>query len=534
MGLKEVADAILSGASDALVTQFPDGTMRSSSFCVRFGRLKVRTRGGKMIRLVCNGELTCVYMVIGQNGDCSFAGFVDPPNDFSGEGADPTTPTTTQGDGFKTYTPTTTQKALCKSVEATPDNDILQRLRLKMGRNDIQYQVDSKMRGIQTLTSRVFLVKSTTKLVISDIDGTITKSNVKGQIAGFLGRDFTHDGIARFYSKLADEGHQFIYLTSRPVTSNHGTRQYLDSIRQEHPEEVENDLPPRSHTPPPPGNRGSSSSNPAVTKEPQSATIPRKKKGFSIFNSNNKKDEPPPKSYSLPPGPVIGSPDSLVNVLVQEIKKEPHRFKIPALLEILGLFNHSPEPPRLNYGPESEMLSRALVEMGLEPAKRDCEGIFLPQGIESQQQSKEHPFVAAFGNAPTDLLSYYCVGVPLDRVYMVNTRSEIRGGNTTAKMAEIDESEYHYSDKAHIVNGYQAAESFVDFLLSERCVREEHTERKRQSQLSQSKLSTKSSSSVGEPSPMPSPEPVIQESGDKVKVVPLPRDILKGLQQKTV
>ena len=344
MGLKEVADAILSGASDVLVTQFPDGSMKSTSFCVRFGRLKVRSRGGKMIRLVCNSELTCVYMIIGTNGDCSFAGFVEPPTDFSTIEQDPTTPIANQSDGFKSFSPATnTQKALSKSVEATPDNDILQRLKLKIGRNDVQYQVDSKMRGTQTLTSRVFLVKSTTKLVISDIDGTITKSNVKGQIAGFLGRDFTHDGIARFYSKLADEGHQFIYLTSRPITSNHGTRQYLDSIKQdEQPQKAERtdssqqDLEKEKHrSSTPPGNRSSSSSNSATTKDgPPSAVIPKKKKGFSIFKKNSDIDKEDPRSYGLPPGPVIGSPDSLINVLVQEIKKEPHRFKIPALLEV--------------------------------------------------------------------------------------------------------------------------------------------------------------------------------------------------------
>ena len=115
---------------------------------------------------------------------------------------------------------------------------------------------------------------------------------------------------------------------------------------------------------------------------------------------------------------------------------------------------------------------------------------------------------------------------------MVNTRSEIRGGNTTIRMAEIDEAEYHYSSNSHVVNGYQAAESFVDFLLSERLHREEYKNRRRNSQQPTQtiKLESKSSSLVDEPSP----EPVIQESGDKVKVVPLPRDVLKCLGQKTV
>jgi len=83
------------------------------------------------------------------------------------------------------------------------------------------------------LTCTIYLWKDTDKVVISDIDGTITKSDVMGYIYGAIGRDWTHDGIAELYSKLEENGYKIAYLSSRPVGHTGVTRAYLERVLQE-------------------------------------------------------------------------------------------------------------------------------------------------------------------------------------------------------------------------------------------------------------------------------------------------------------
>ena len=73
------------------------------------------------------------------------------------------------------------------------------------------------MQGISTINANIFLWNSNEKIIISDIDGTITKSDVRGQIAGFLGLEWNHEGVAYFYTKLYNNNYRFMYLTSRGI-----------------------------------------------------------------------------------------------------------------------------------------------------------------------------------------------------------------------------------------------------------------------------------------------------------------------------
>jgi len=54
---------------------------------------------------------------------------------------------------------------------------------LHMGQNIMRFEVDEKDTGLKakaTIGGRIFLWDHLTKIVISDVDGTITKSDVKG------------------------------------------------------------------------------------------------------------------------------------------------------------------------------------------------------------------------------------------------------------------------------------------------------------------------------------------------------------------
>lgn len=68
-----------------------------------------------------------------------------------------------------------------------PTSDQLKTLNLKSGVNTIKFSVSTSF-----VTARVFLWSWDDKIVISDIDGTITKSDVLGHVFAVIGKDWTH------------------------------------------------------------------------------------------------------------------------------------------------------------------------------------------------------------------------------------------------------------------------------------------------------------------------------------------------------
>jgi phosphatidate phosphatase LPIN len=83
------------------------------------------------------------------------------------------------------------------------------------------------------LTGRIFFWDYTTKVIISDVDGTITKSDMLGQLLPRFGRDWTHGGIAKLFTAIKANGYEFLYLTSRPIGLADNTREYIKGIIQD-------------------------------------------------------------------------------------------------------------------------------------------------------------------------------------------------------------------------------------------------------------------------------------------------------------
>ncbi|GEM06033.1 lipin 1 [Rhodotorula toruloides] len=105
-------------------------------------------------------------------------------------------------------------------------------LKLKKGMNNISFSVRSSYSGIATCTSRIFLWESDFQVVISDIDGTITKSDALGHVFTMIGRDWTHLGVAKLYTDISRNGYKMMYLTSRAIGQADTTREYLKGIKQ--------------------------------------------------------------------------------------------------------------------------------------------------------------------------------------------------------------------------------------------------------------------------------------------------------------
>lgn len=104
----------------------------------------------------------------------------------------------------------------------------LQDLRLKPGPNVMSFTVNRA-----TCSANMYLWRHEVPVVISDIDGTITKSDALGHVLNMIGRDWTHLGIAKLYSDIFANGYNIMYLTSRSVGQADTTRAYLGNIVQE-------------------------------------------------------------------------------------------------------------------------------------------------------------------------------------------------------------------------------------------------------------------------------------------------------------
>ena len=99
----------------------------------------------------------------------------------------------------------------------TPSSSQLASLNLQPGENIITFTVQSRLQGQQTITGKIFLWDYRTKIVISDVDGTITRSDVMGHVMPRFGHDWSHHGICNLFEKISNNGYQVLYLTARAI-----------------------------------------------------------------------------------------------------------------------------------------------------------------------------------------------------------------------------------------------------------------------------------------------------------------------------
>lgn len=109
-------------------------------------------------------------------------------------------------------------------------------LLLVSGRNPVRYLLleDDKVAGVAH--ANIFLWSYADKVVISDIDGTITKSSAGGIYDTILTERYSncHDAVCRFFSSLAMQKKlQVLYVTSRPIVLASRTRKFLNNLRQQ-------------------------------------------------------------------------------------------------------------------------------------------------------------------------------------------------------------------------------------------------------------------------------------------------------------
>ena len=105
---------------------------------------------------------------------------------------------------------------------------------LKPGRNKMRYLLLDDQRIIGVAHAYIFLWNYQDSVVVSDIDGTITKSNARGVLGTIVTKQYVrvcHVGICHLLSSLSSSS-QIVYVTSRPLSLASQTRQFLSNLRQ--------------------------------------------------------------------------------------------------------------------------------------------------------------------------------------------------------------------------------------------------------------------------------------------------------------
>ncbi|OMO78979.1 hypothetical protein CCACVL1_13981 [Corchorus capsularis] len=183
-----------------------------------------------------------------------------------------------------------TAKQVKKMIRAiTPTSEQLASLNLKDGMNHIAFTFSTPMLGKQQVDARIYLWKWNTRVVISDVDGTITKSDVLGQFMPLVGVDWSQTGVAHLFSAIKENGYQLLFLSARAISQAYITRQFLVNLKQD--------------------------------------------------------------GKALPDGPIVISPDGLFPSLYREvIRRAPHEFKIACLEDIKALFPSDCNPFYAGFG----------------------------------------------------------------------------------------------------------------------------------------------------------------------------------------
>ena len=170
-----------------------------------------------------------------------------------------------------------------------PSSRQLSQMNLEPGQNLVTFTFNTTIWGVQQLHAYLFLYPWNIRLVVSDIDGTITRSDIMGQLLPMVGGDWSQSGVTKLYTSIVGNGYKMMYLSARAIAQASATRDYLANVQQD--------------------------------------------------------------GESLPQGPVIMSPDGLLPSLYREvIQRKPHEFKIACLQNIRSLFPDDWNPFYAGFG----------------------------------------------------------------------------------------------------------------------------------------------------------------------------------------
>lgn len=89
-----------------------------------------------------------------------------------------------------------------KVLSPTPEQ--LASLNLENGQNVISYRIEDNIQQ----EAYMYVIDWSSRLVISDIDGTVTRSDILGHILTPIGVDWTHSGVTHLFSNIKANGYE--------------------------------------------------------------------------------------------------------------------------------------------------------------------------------------------------------------------------------------------------------------------------------------------------------------------------------------
>ena len=77
------------------------------------------------------------------------------------------------------------------------------------------------------MKAEVYLYTLTDKIIISDMDGTMTKTDIRGFYHNCKGNHYLHDGYETFVRELMHNGYKIIWITMRSITMYAFSKRYI-------------------------------------------------------------------------------------------------------------------------------------------------------------------------------------------------------------------------------------------------------------------------------------------------------------------
>jgi phosphatidate phosphatase LPIN len=125
------------------------------------------------------------------------------------------------------------KETLYNKIKSTsPSTEQIKMLDLKKGKNNIKFVCRSRLSGQHFLESEIYLWDKDDKIIISDVDGTITKSDVLGQLMPMFGNDWAQPGVTELFNSIEKNGYKILYLTARAICQSTITKTYLNNLVQ--------------------------------------------------------------------------------------------------------------------------------------------------------------------------------------------------------------------------------------------------------------------------------------------------------------
>jgi len=111
--------------------------------------------------------------------------------------------------------------------QKVPAQEYLKSMKLHEGVNTVRF---STVGTNQIATAKIFLWGIGAKIVVTDIDGTITKSDTRGLFYSRFGMKWHHNHVTDCFKKVYDLGYKIVFITARSMTMEAQTRKYIAEL----------------------------------------------------------------------------------------------------------------------------------------------------------------------------------------------------------------------------------------------------------------------------------------------------------------